>query len=89
MRTGIRWDRVLAGVSRLSTLASPGIALLALLWAGTAIAAEFHCADLKPSDVDKPPYERISGQMRCEGFYIKNVSQPFIELVSLTASTPS
>ncbi|MDM0118006.1 hypothetical protein QTI66_38645 [Variovorax sp. J22R133] len=53
-----------------------------------ASAAEFRCADLKPSDARQPPYQRVAGQVRCEGFYDRNVSQPFIELVSLTASMP-
>lgn len=54
----------------------------------SALAAEFRCADLKPSDSRQPAYQRIAGQVRCEGFYDRNVSQPFIELVSLTATAP-
>lgn len=63
------------------------IPLGALLSASLAASADFHCADLKPSD-RQPSYQRVPGQMRCEGFYAQNVSQPFIELVSLTGSAP-
>ncbi|KQP43297.1 hypothetical protein ASF44_06955 [Pseudorhodoferax sp. Leaf274] len=60
----------------------------ALLAAGEAMAADFRCADLRPSQSQTPPYQRIAGQARCEGFFDQHVSQPFIELVSLTASAP-
>ena len=60
----------------------------ALLAGGVATAADFRCAELKPSESRQPPYQRVSGQLRCEGFYDRNVSQPFIELVSLTAAAP-
>ena len=63
-----------------------GVGLGALLLAGAAPGAEFRCADVKPSDSRLPPYQRVAGQVRCEGFYDRNVSQPFIELVSLTGS---
>lgn len=62
---------------------------LALWLAGLgAWAAEFRCADLQPSASQTPVYQRIAGQPRCEGFYARNVSQPFVELVSLTLSAP-
>ena len=44
----------------------------------------FQCAPLVASTSRQPAYGRVSGQARCEGFYQKNVSQPFLELVSLT-----
>jgi len=61
-------------------------ALTALLLAGplTASAQEFRCAPLQPSQAQQPPYQRVPGQARCEGFFARNVSQPFVELVSLT-----
>ena len=61
-------------------------AITALLLAGplTASAQEFRCAPLQPSQAQQPPYQRVPGQARCEGFFARNVSQPFVELVSLT-----
>lgn len=58
------------------------------LGAGAAMATEFRCAELKPSDTRQPAYQRIAGQQRCEGFYEHHVSQPFVELVSLTSAAP-
>lgn len=53
-----------------------------------AQAAEFQCAGVRPSPSRQPAYARVEGQARCEGFYDRNVSQPFIELVSLTSTPP-
>lgn len=64
------------------------IGIFALLAGATAWAADFRCADLKPSETLTPAYQRIAGQARCEGFFAQHVSQPFVELVSLTASAP-
>lgn len=64
------------------------VGLGALPASPAAVAAEFRCADLRPSDSSRPPYQRVPGQVRCEGFYDRNIAQPFIELVSLTASAP-
>lgn len=55
--------------------------------AATASAAEFQCAPLKPSESRRPAYTRIGEQARCEGFYDRSVSQPFIEIISLTSGT--
>ena len=62
------------------------LALAGLLLAGSAPASaqEFRCAPLQPSQAQQPPYQRVPGQARCEGFFARNVSQPFVELVSLT-----
>ncbi len=49
-----------------------------------AQAQTFECAALKPSTSSSPAYRAVPGQARCEGFFEKTVSQPFIELVSLT-----
>ena len=59
-------------------------------WLGVAgvWAADFRCADLLPSESRTPVYQRIAGQARCEGFYARNVSQPFVELLSLTLAAP-
>ena len=65
-----------------------GVVLVELLLAAGAAAADFRCAELKPSDTREPAYKRVPGQVRCEGFYDQHVSQPFIELVSLTTGTP-
>jgi hypothetical protein len=74
--------------------ATPRFAAATLLGLGAVLAcsvseaADFRCAELKPSESRQPPYQRAAGQLRCEGFYDRNVSQPFVELVSLTASPP-
>lgn len=49
-----------------------------------ASAQDFQCAPLLPSASQLPGYSRISGQQRCEGFFRQSVSQPFVELVSVT-----
>lgn len=64
------------------------VGLFALVAAAPAQAADFLCADLKPSETLRPAYQRITGQARCEGFFAQHVSQPFVELISLTASAP-
>lgn len=64
------------------------IGLGAVVTCGASAAADFRCADLRPSASQLPAYQRADGQSRCEGFYDRNVSQPFIELMSLTAAPP-
>lgn len=59
-----------------------------LLSAGLAAGQGFECAALKPSSSQQPPYGRIPGQARCEGYFEQSVSQPFVELVSLTRGVP-
>lgn len=44
----------------------------------------FDCAPLEPSRSRAPAYRAVAGESRCEGFFEKKISQPFIELVSLT-----
>ena len=70
--------------------------LIALVFAWLALlgapahgqAQAFECARLQPAAGRTPAYGRVEGltdgQARCEGFFARNVSQPFIELVSLT-----
>jgi hypothetical protein len=76
-----------------------GIALFArwagaigvLGFAGLAALAQpvpFACAPLLASTARQPAYGPSAVPGRCEGFYEKNVSQPFVELVSLTRATP-
>lgn len=65
--------------------------LIGWLMAGTAAAAQpaaFQCASLLASQSRQPAYGPVAGETRCEGFYEKNVSQPFLEVVSLTRSPP-
>ena len=64
-----------------------------LLVAGSAAGiaadpAEFRCAALLPSADKSPAYRRIAGEARCEGYFEQNVSQPFVELLSLTRHRP-
>ena len=65
-------------------------ACLLVLWASFAQAqpAPFECAPLQGSQARQPVYARVAGEARCEGFYQKNVSQPFLQLVSLTRAPP-
>lgn len=65
-------------------------ALLLLLLSAMVQAQpdKFECAPLVASKARQPAYGAVTGQQRCEGFYEKNVSQPFLELVSLTRSPP-
>lgn len=65
-------------------------ALLFLLLSASVQAQpdRFQCAPLVASKARQPAYGAAPGQQRCEGFYEKNVSQPFLELVSLTRSPP-
>jgi len=79
-------DCVLAGPVRRCSLWALAAALL--FWPFATTAQEFRCAALKPSGSQQPPYQRLPGQARCEGFFERNVSQPFVELVSLTRGLP-
>jgi hypothetical protein len=70
---------------------APGVAATVLvLLTGTcgAVAQGFECAPLVPSSARSPVYRMVAGQSRCEGFFDKTVSQPFLELVSLTRGLP-
>jgi len=79
-------DCVLAGPARRCSLWTLASALL--LWPFATMAQEFRCAAVQPSRLQQPPYQRLPGQARCEGFFERNVSQPFVELVSLTRGLP-
>jgi hypothetical protein len=62
-----------------------------LLYFSAATQAQippFQCAPLVASTARQPAYGAAPGQQRCEGFYVKNVSQPFLEVISLTRSAP-
>ncbi len=50
---------------------------------GPVAAQGFQCAPVLPSSSGAPAYGPVAPQ-RCEGFFDRTVSQPFIELVSLT-----
>lgn len=67
------------------------IVLIGVFGAGVATEAQaqaFQCAAVKPSSSLAPAYASVPGQTRCEGFFEKTVSQPFIELLSLTRGAP-
>lgn len=66
------------------------VATVLVLLTGTcaAVAQGFECAPLAPSSARSPVYRMVVGQSRCEGFFDKTVSQPFLELVSLTRGLP-
>jgi hypothetical protein len=42
----------------------------------------FACASVRPSSALKPGYSRHASAPICEGFYDRNVSQPYVEVVS-------
>jgi len=50
--------------------------------------APFRCAFVLPSATRQPPYARVPGREQCEGYFEQTVSQPFIELLSLTRHRP-
>ena len=75
---------------RMHALVALGAAA-ALAFAGGPVRAQattFQCPALVASTARQPAYRPVPGQPRCEGFYVKNVSQPFVELVSLTQAAP-
>lgn len=60
-----------------------------VLLLGAAQPARFECDRVRPSSVLKPAYARIAKSNVCEGFYERNVSQPFLELLSFTLNSPA
>ena len=64
------------------------VALVLYGAAASAAAQGFECARLAPSTSRAPAYAAVAGQARCEGFFERKVSQPFIEIVSLTRGAP-
>jgi hypothetical protein len=50
--------------------------------------ALFECAPLVASTSNQPAYGPAPSPQRCEGYFQKNVSQAFLEVVSLTRSPP-
>ena len=50
--------------------------------------AQFRCAPVLPSASREPRYARLPGKEQCEGYFEQTVSQPFIELLSLTRHRP-
>jgi hypothetical protein len=48
------------------------------------MAHGFDCPPITPSTARQPAYGPVADRSRCEGFFDKTVSQPFLELVSLT-----
>jgi hypothetical protein len=69
-------------------LAATALAVAAAMQPCAVQSAEFQCAPLLPSASRAPPYARVPGKERCEGYFEQTVSQPFIELLSLTRSRP-
>jgi hypothetical protein len=78
----MKWLPVPVGSKRCRS----SVALLSIVVLN-AQAAE-PCARLQPSQARQPAYAAAADPPRCEGFYEKNVSQPFVELVSLTRAPP-
>ena len=63
----------------------PVAVALALCSAAAAVVAQrFECAPLSPSSSRTPAYAAVADPVRCEGFFERKVSQPFLEIVSLT-----
>lgn len=81
MRTA-RWPE---GATRRSVRAAP---LVLLCCAFSANSAPPQCATVRPSSMLKPAYARVAKSDFCEGFYERDVSQPFLELVSFTMDPP-
>jgi hypothetical protein len=89
-----RSRQISVATSSANLRAAPAVGLLAALaLAGLAVPAlaadtAFRCAPLLPSANRAPAYGRVAGQARCEGYFDQTVSQPFIELLSLTRQRP-
>lgn len=60
------------------------VALALCVAASAAVAERLECAPLSPSSSRVPAYAVRADPDRCEGFFERTVSQPFIEIVSLT-----
>lgn len=74
-----------------ATMLAPRTAAICALAlaASAALAGPFECAPLQPSAARAPAYGPAANPGHCEGFFEKTVSQPFIELLSLTrANSP-
>lgn len=54
------------------------------LFSAAAVAQRFDCPPLSPSSSRTPAYAALADPARCEGFFERKVSQPFLEIVSLT-----
>jgi hypothetical protein len=65
-----------------------GCALPAALAQSAATPVPFECEPLAASALNQPPYGPAHSPQRCEGYFQKNVSQAFVEIVSLTRSPP-
>lgn len=83
--------------ARRSAVSATAVAVAIAAAAATAVAlpvqaqprdAGFACAAVEPSRSRAPAYRRLPGKAHCEGFFERSVSQPFVELVSLTAGLP-
>lgn len=58
-------------------------AWLAVTTAPDVLAAEFDCLPFQPSATDVPPYQKGTEGEVCEGFYERDISAPFLEVLSL------
>jgi hypothetical protein len=65
-----------------------GCAMTVVLAQPAAPPALFECAPLVASTSNQPAYGPAASPQRCEGYFQKNVSQAFLEVVSLTRSPP-
>jgi hypothetical protein len=72
------------GAPRLSLIAIVFVVLFLLTAPAPVQAQGFECARLQPAVGRVPAYGLVEDPARCEGFFARNVAQPFIEWVSLT-----
>ncbi len=84
----VPWPAAFAcrGRGWMRALVASGVATLSGLV--TAQAPRFDCAPVLASTTQQPAYGPVAGETRCEGFYVRNVAAPFIELLSLTDAAP-
>jgi len=66
------------------SVAAAAVAVTLALFGASALAQRFECAPLSPSSSRTPAYAVLADPARCEGFFERKVSQPFLEIVSLT-----
>lgn len=66
-------------------LTSATLSLFALFCAPCTRADDFKCPDVMPDVMADLKYQRLSKPTRCEGYYTREVSQSYVELVSLVS----
>jgi hypothetical protein len=75
----MQWDLSRALSRILLRCVIVGLPLIAL-----AQDPNYRCPPITPDDSKEPQYRRRTDPVRCEGYFTRNVSQKYIEIISLT-----